>query len=60
MADQSSPPSKVKFTEDSGEKPTLVKHVPTQKYNRREIQKRLDIETWMDEQLRDLYDSEVT
>ena len=59
MADQSSPSSKVKFLEDSGDKPTLVKHVPTQKYNRREIQKRLDIESWMDEQLKDLFESEV-
>ncbi len=60
MADQNSPSSKVKFTDDSGEKPALVKHVPTQKYNRKEIQKRLDIETWMDEQLKDLFDSEVS
>lgn len=50
----------MKFTDDSGEKPALVKHVPTQKYNRKEIQKRLDIETWMDEQLKDLFDSEVS
>ncbi len=58
MAD--SPASKVKFVDESKAKPTLVKHVPTQKYDRREIQKRLEIENWMDEKLKDLYDSEVS
>ena len=59
MAD-SSPASKVKFLDEGKAKPTLVKHVPTQKYDRREIQKRLDVETWMDDQLKDLFDSEVS
>ena len=49
----------MKFLEDNGDRPTLVKHVPTQKYNRKEIQKRLDIENWMEEQLKELYQSEV-
>ena len=31
------------------------KQQPTQKYDRKEIQKRLDIENWMEEQLADLY-----
>ena len=28
---------------------------PTQKYDRKEIQRRIDIENWMEEQLTDLY-----
>ena len=32
------------------------KQQPTQKYDRKEIQKRLDIENWMEEQLADLYE----
>lgn len=35
------------------------KQPPTQKYDRKEIQKRLDIEDWMETQLRDLYDCQV-
>ena len=31
------------------------KHHPTQKYNRKEVQKRLAIESWMDENLRILF-----
>ena len=31
------------------------KQQPTQKYDRKEIQKRLDIENWMEEKLADLY-----
>ena len=31
------------------------KQQPTQKYDRKEIQKRLDIESWMEEQLADLF-----
>lgn len=58
MADKS-PSTKVKFVEDGSEKPALVKHVPTQKYNRKEIQKRLDIENWMDQKLSELFDSDV-
>lgn len=58
MAGEPSPTSKVKFLDESGDKANLVKHVPTQKYNRKEIQKRLDIESWMDDQLRYLFDTE--
>lgn len=32
------------------------KQQPTQKYDRKEIQKRLDIENWIEEQLTDLYE----
>ena len=31
------------------------KQQPTQKYDRKEIQKRLDIESWMEEKLADLF-----
>ena len=31
------------------------KQPPTQKYDRKEIQKRLDIENWMDEELKRIY-----
>ena len=34
---------------------TGFKQHPTQKYNRKEVQKRLVVEAWMDEQLRYLY-----
>ena len=54
-----SPASKVKFIEGEHERPNFVKQVPTQKYNRKEIQKRLDLESWMEEQLGELYESEV-
>ena len=51
---QSSP--HVQFPEGvkAEERPRL-KQQPTQKYDRKEIQKRLDIETWMEEQLVDLF-----
>ncbi len=58
MAD-GSPSTKVKFQEDGYEKQHFVKNVPTQKYDRKEIQKRLEIESWMDEKLKDLFDSDV-
>lgn len=35
------------------------KQPPTQKYDRKEIQKRLDIENWMDEELKRIYGVEV-
>lgn len=56
---EGSPSSKVKFVEDNSEKPNFVKHVPTQKYNRKEIQKRLEIESWMDERLKELFETDV-
>ena len=52
---QSSP--HVQFPEGvkAEERPRL-KQQPTQKYDRREIQKRLDIEEWMEKQLVKLYE----
>ena len=43
---------KFKSTPSEG---TVYKYHPTQKYNRKEVQKRLVVETWMDEQMRILY-----
>ena len=51
---QSSP--HVQFPEGvKAEERQKLKQQPTQKYDRKEIQKRLDTETWMEEQLLDLY-----
>lgn len=61
MADQTdnSPSSKgVQFKDDTADKPYPMKHVPTQRYDRTEIRKRLDLETWMDDQLKELYDGQ--
>lgn len=54
-------PTRVQFSEELSEpsKPR-PKQPPTQRYDRSEIQKRLDIESWMDEQLRDLYECDVS
>ena len=60
MADKSTTPTKVQFPDDVGEKPHHLKHVPTQKYDRKEITKRLEIEQWMETQLKDLFDTEVS
>ena len=51
--------SRVQFADSISDPKPRMKQQPTQKYDRREIQKRLEIENWMDEQLRDLYDCEV-
>ena len=51
-------PKGVRFKDDAVDKPYPMKHVPTQHYNRKEIQKRLELETWMDDQLKELYDGE--
>ncbi len=58
MADSSTTPTKVQFPEDLSEKPNL-RHVPTQKYDRKEISKRLEIESWMEAQLQELFETEV-
>ena len=60
MADQTdrSPAGKVQFEDDAVEKPYPMRHVPTQRYDRKEIQKRLDLENWMDEHLKQLYEGE--
>lgn len=52
-------PTKVKFDECVGESKNKPKAPPTKRYDRKEIQKRLDVENWMDEQLRDLFDCKV-
>ena len=54
-------PSHVQFAAEAlGENKPRLRQQPTQKYDRKEIQKRLDVEDWMDEQLRDLFDCEVS
>ncbi len=58
MADSATTPTKVQFPEDVSDKPNL-KHVPTQKYDRKEISKRMEIEGWMEVQLKELFDTEV-
>ena len=54
--------SNSKIVSFSGEVPEKVKskQPPTQKYDRKEIQKRLDIENWMDDELKRLYGDEVS
>ncbi len=54
-----SPSAKVKFQDGDSDKHVLVKQVPTQRYDRKEIQKRLEMENWMEEQLSNLFESEV-
>ena len=48
----------VQFKEDAIEKPYPMKHIPTQRYDRKEIQKRLDLENWMDDELKHLYEGD--
>jgi len=61
MADKvpSSPSSKVKFLEGDVDKASYAKQVPTQRYDRKEIQKRLEIESWMEAELQNLYEGPV-
>lgn len=59
MADHPITPTKVQFPDDVSEKPNL-KHVPTQKYDRKEISKRLEIESWMEAELKELFETEVS
>lgn len=49
----------VQFTDEVLEPKQRKKVELTQRYDRKEIQKRLDIEHWMDEQLKCLYQCEV-
>ena len=39
----------VQFKDNAADKPYSMKHVPTQRYDRKEIQKRLDLENWIDD-----------
>ena len=50
----------VSFTASELSEGKSKKQPPTQKYDRKEIQKRLDIENWMDEELKRIYAVEVT
>ena len=60
MADTSSHPATtptgVHFPEGVLEERPKPRQQPTQKYDRKEIQKRLDIENWMEEKLSELYE----
>ena len=60
MADQtdSSPATKgsVQFKEDAMKDP--MKRVPMQRCDQKEIQKRLDLENWMDDELKQLCDGD--
>ena len=49
----------VSFTASELSEGKSKKQPPTQKYDRKEIQKRLDIENWMDEELKRIYAVEV-
>ena len=54
-----SSPTKVKFDADDMEKAQKARQPPTQRYDRKEVQKRLDIEQWMDDQLKLLFGCQV-
>ena len=60
MADTSShpptTPTGVHFPEGILEERPKPRQQPTQKYDRKEIQKRLEIENWMEEKLSQLYE----
>ena len=60
MAEGLTSPIRVQFADGFPEPKQRPRQQPTQKYDRREIQKRLDIEDWMDEKLRDLFDCDVS
>lgn len=52
---------RVQFSEETTPEPKSKRKVElTQRYDRKEVQKRLEIENWMDEQLKDLYECEVS
>lgn len=50
-----SSPTKVKFDTDDVIERQKQRQPPTQRYDRKEVQKRLDIEQWMDDQLKILF-----
>ena len=54
-----SSPTKVKFDADDMDK-VRTRQPPTQRYDRKEVQKRLDIEQWMDDQLKILFGCQVS
>lgn len=58
--DGSTSPSHVHFDDDiTVNKDTRRRVELTQRYDREAVQRRLDIESWMDDQLKILYDCEV-
>lgn len=54
-----SSPTKVKFDTDDVIERQKQRQPPTQRYDRKEVQKRLDIEQWMDDQLKILFGCKV-
>ena len=58
-ADKMAEKKAVSFTASELSEGKSKKQPPTQKYDRKEIQKRLDIENWMDEELKRIYAVEV-
>lgn len=54
-----SSPTKVKFDTDEVIDRQKLRQPPTQRYDRKEVQKRLDIEQWMDDQLKRLFGCKV-
>ena len=52
-------PTKVQFDECVGESKNKKALPPTKRYDRKEIQKRLDVENWIDDQMQDLFDCKV-
>lgn len=60
MAESAGPGTKVQFVEAAADGKPKTKNQPTQRYDRKEIQKRLDIENWMEQQLKDLYECQVS
>ena len=59
-AEDPTSPSRVHFDDNlTVNKDTRRRVELTQRYDREAVQKRLDFESWMDEQLKVLYDCEV-
>lgn len=51
---------RVQFSDEITAEPKSKRKVElTQRYDRKEVQKRLDIEDWMDKQMQSLYECEV-
>ena len=51
---------RVQFAEESVAEAKSKRRLElTQRYDRKEVQKRLDMESWMDEQMKSLYECEV-
>lgn len=60
MADGDASDGRVQFSEESVAEAKSKRRLElTQRYDRKEVQKRLDIENWMDQQMKNLYECEV-